>query len=303
MSKNSEQTPGAYRLRFRFWLAALALLLCAAPRVASAAETAEGDPLERWSVDPGDPAGHLPKPSELDARPVQAGYLLMDLVDLADSAVKAKNYPAAIKFYGAIAKLVPERATAYSKLCEVYAALKDREHALENCRIGMSKPGVDLNNAALLVSLLSDGPGSPNPTELAEIDEVIGHLKAQNMNPVSIAQVQCGVAVQLSDQGRLAECTKTLRDQAPDDVRTLSYAFSLAMLQGDYQEGDRLIARAKATGVRPEGIQKMELTLHALRFGWMRKLATIALPIALLLLLLVSLKPLVRRFGSSTARA
>ncbi|HEX3849482.1 MAG TPA: hypothetical protein VGF76_01745 [Polyangiaceae bacterium] len=278
----------------------IGLLLLLVP----AAVRAEDDPLDRWPVDQNNPVGSIPSSKELEEKPMQAGYLLMDLVDLADAAVKAKKYDVAAKDYEAIAQLVPERATAFSKLCEVYVLLDDRLRALDNCRQAMAKPGATVDDAARLARLLSDQDGAvPNPGEIAEANSVISHLREQKVDPVAVAQIQCDVASRLSDEKQLKECTSVLQAKAPNDPATVSYEFALALQQRNYSEGQRLLARAKAAGIKPDGIQKMETAVRSLRFAWLGRIGKILLAIGAFGALLFGAWSLMRRFGSQPAQA
>src|SRR5450432_2291711 len=284
--------------------AALGLLILAVPAgLRAQSEQAPADQTERWPIDPQHPDTSIPSTNELDNKPMKAGYLLMDLVDLADAAVKAKKYDEAVKEYDAIAKLVPERATAFSKLCEVYAAMGDTARALDNCTIALSKPGARVRDAALFARLTSEQPEGPSAAEVAELDQVIDHLKQENVDPVDIAQIQCGIAVRLSDERRLKDCTTTLQAKAPDDARTVSYLFALALQQGNYGEGQRLLTRAKAIGIKPDGLQKMESAVRTIRFAWLRKLGMILLGVGALGALQMAIRALVRRPASTPVQA
>jgi tetratricopeptide (TPR) repeat protein len=279
------------------------LLILAAPAgVHAQTQQAPTADTERWPIDPEHPDTSIPSTDDLDNKPMKAGYLLMDLVDLAEVAVKAKKYDEAVKEYDAIAKLVPERATAFSKLCEVYAAMGDTERALANCTIALSKPGARVRDAALFARLTSEQPEGPSAAEVAELDQVIDHLKRENVDAVDIAHIQCGIAVRLSDERRLKDCTATLQAKAPDDARTISYLFALALQQGNYGEGQRLLTRAKAVGINPDGIQKMKTAVRTIRFAWLRRLGAVLLGVGALGALLMGIRALARRSASTPVR-
>ncbi len=278
-----------------------ALLLVLLPAVARAQDQAEP---ERWQVDQQNPVGSIPSQKDLEEKPMQAGYLLMDLVDLADSAMKSKKYDVAAKDYQAIAELVPERAIAFSKLCEVYIAMGDRLHALDSCRAAMGKPGATVDDAARLARLLSDQEDAvPNPSEIAEANSVVEHLKQQKVDPVAVAEIQCDVASRLRDEKRLKECTSVLQAKAPSDPATVSYQFALAFQQRNYAESQRLLARAKAAGIKPEGIQRMETAVHSMRLDWLSRVGKLLLAGGAFIGLLVAVRSLFRRSGSQTAQA
>ena len=278
-----------------------ALLLLLLPGVARGQDQVEP---ERWQIDQSDPVGSIPSQKDLEEKPMQAGYLLMDLVDLADSAVRAKKYDVAAKDYQAIAQLVPERATAFSKLCEVYIAMGDRLHALDSCREALGKPGATVDDAARLARLLSDQEDAlPNPSEIAEANSVVDHLKQQKVDPVALAEIQCDVASRLRDEKRLKECTSVLQAKAPSDPATVSYEFALAFQQRNYAESQRLLARAKVAGIKPEGIQKMEAAVHSMRLDWLSRAGKLLLVAGAFIGLLVGGRSLFRRPGSQTAQA
>ncbi|HMJ12847.1 MAG TPA: hypothetical protein VK524_15605, partial [Polyangiaceae bacterium] len=70
-----------------------------------------------WPINPDDPLSSIPSAEELTKNALGFGYLLQDLSVEADKAIAAKNYARAEKFFLALAKAVPTRATAFAKLC------------------------------------------------------------------------------------------------------------------------------------------------------------------------------------------
>src|SRR5687767_14699882 len=59
----------------------------------------------------------IPERAVLDQDPAAAGLLLFDLLEQAELAEKQGDARAAARHYEGVARMVPERATAFSKLC------------------------------------------------------------------------------------------------------------------------------------------------------------------------------------------
>jgi hypothetical protein len=66
------------------------------------------------------------------------------------------------------------------------------------------------------------------------------------------------VGARTSNVAQLKECTAALTARAPNDPKTISYLWALAMADGRTGDADDLVRRASAAGVAPEDIQRMK---------------------------------------------
>jgi hypothetical protein len=262
-------------------LLALALALWTGP--ARAAEPASRAGLSEWPIDHADPMSSVPALQELNENPLQAGYFLMDLGEKADQAERAGRHLEAARYYLAIAKMVPERATGFAKACAAYQALGQLPEALEACAIALNKPGVRVEDYLRYSELVLAGPEPLTPDELSDLGSVVAHLREQGRTQAA-EKVQCEVAFRQEDRQRLSECSAALFKLAPNDPKTVSYQWSLALLEKDYAESQKLIARARTLGVKPEVLEKMAYVTSATIPFWRRTSLLLSLLAALAVL-------------------
>src|SRR5688500_614031 len=66
------------------------------------------------------PEKSVPTPAEALKDPLAMGQLTMELAHRAEQATNAKDPARAARYYVALAKAVPDRATAFSKACAAF---------------------------------------------------------------------------------------------------------------------------------------------------------------------------------------
>src|SRR5688500_1008803 len=118
--------------------AALGAFTLVAPAAAQPAEP-DSEPIAEAAPPPS-----LPSREELNRAPAATGLLLFDLLEQASAAEKSGDARGAVHAYEAIARAVPERATAFSKLCELQRALGERDAAIAACHRATGLPGSKL---------------------------------------------------------------------------------------------------------------------------------------------------------------
>jgi hypothetical protein len=218
-----------------------------------------------WPINPDDPVSSVPGPEELTKNPLGFGYLLQDLSVEADRALNAKNYARAEKYYLALAKAVPTRATAFSKLCAAYEVSGELEKALRACRVAAALEGVQVADYLRLVTLTLQVKDELSPKDIEEIDAVFAHLLQFKADPIAVARLKCDVATRLKDEQRLNDCVAVLTARGPDAASTLSYQWSLAVLRKDWNQASRLVERARALKLPPAAIHSMVQGTAALK--------------------------------------
>jgi hypothetical protein len=210
----------------RVWCLTLALgLILANVREAAA---------QRFLIDPNDPESSVPAIAELEAHPLDFGYLLMGLAEMADKALAEKEYPVAEKYYRALIKAVPAAATGYSKLCQVYQLMQQAEPAAAACRLAMGKPGATVADYQRFVQIVLDQPDAQlNPETIADVDAALEHLRSQNLGTAA-DELGCQLAMRLNDVGRLQTCIQSVRVNSPGDKRISVYEWTLAVTQESF---------------------------------------------------------------------
>lgn len=211
-----------------------------------------GRDLGQHAIDEQHPEDSVPTPEQALRNPLEMGYFLMDLIARADAATARGDHSAAVRYYRAMAKAVPERATAFSKLCQSYEALGDLTSARESCQKALGRSGVTTQDYARWVRLTLRQPGAPSASDVTEIDSVIGHLDTELAalpeGKLLAAELGCELAAKLEDEARLTRCTKQLAAVAPDDPRTFTYRWALALQKGELDVAEQTLVAARAKG-------------------------------------------------------
>lgn len=213
-----------------------------------------------WPVDHADPEASVPSSEQAMQNPLEMGYFLMDLIESADAATKRGDHAAAAKYYEAMIKAVPDRAVSYSKLCASYEALGNIEDAITNCKAALGAGGVTVEDFSHFVRLSLAKPGPIAPERVAELDQAIAHLGTQLEGPagrLASAHLGCELAARLEDTARLEACTGTLASIAPDDPKTITFQWALAMKEGAYDKARGLLERAEKSGMPEAGVDQM----------------------------------------------
>ena len=215
------------------------------------------------TIDDADPSAAVPAPAQQMKNPVQFGYLLMDLSDRADRAYTAKDFDRAARYYKAIIKAAPQKSVGYSKVCLSYMGMNDLEKAREFCHEALFHEGVAPLDFLRFLHLLLDTKKQFGPDEVAQADDVFSHLKEQKIDAQEVYQLQCDVALRVSDAKRMEECTKALAARWPDDPKTITYQWSFAVYKKDFATAEKLVQHAKTSAMPPEGVAKMEAATRA----------------------------------------
>ena len=248
----------------------LLTLTVAAPTAVLAAEPPAPPPgplisdrLSDLPIDESDPEKSIPTPEQANRDPLQFGYWLMDMASLAEEAEKKQDWRSAIRYYQALVKTVPDKSISYGKLCNAYERLGERDNGLRACRDALSKPGARGDDYSRYTRLLLDHPGAVTAAEQTEVADIIKHLRQDGTSPLNADEIQCFLGARMQDLEMLEGCVTALIAAAPDDPRTITYHWTLAMGKRQYDDAARLMERAKIAGVKPERISEMQAILKS----------------------------------------
>lgn len=262
--------------------------------------------LSQWHVDKRDPERSVPTPEQRDANPLEFGYFLMDVSDLAELALKRNDHKEAVVYFKTLVKAVPERAVSYRKACASYQVLGDWQNAIAFCKATLLKEGAYVQDFARFALLLLQMKPTFTVQDAVELDAVVEHLRTQMPNDGMADEIACDVALKLQDNKRLEACTNRLRVSAPDSAKTLTYEWAYALQRGDARAAQRIIQKAKQLGVPPTVIQNLEAGLtkfsQSRRWNWLRNRSAqlgIALSVAALAVMGAILARR-RRFAAAT---
>ncbi|HEY4013597.1 MAG TPA: hypothetical protein VGM06_09680 [Polyangiaceae bacterium] len=263
--------------------AALALTFLAVARSASAAEppasgantagvaaaaaanpsaVPSGNPsndLSEWQISDDLPEANIPTQAMQNKNPLEFGYWLQDLTSRGLKASDRGDHAQAIKYFRALAKAVPDRAVAFSKLCAEYAAAGHRDEAIATCSAALVRPGVRLIDYGQFVYVVLDKPGELSEKELAAVNDAVTHVREDpNGGADAAREFECDIAVKRRDAATLSACAAELSAKAPGGAKTQTYVWALAMVQGRYADARQAIERAKSTAIKPEAVDRME---------------------------------------------
>jgi hypothetical protein len=247
--------------------AALRALLCGAalgasvlvPAPAAAQQVAEeisGQVAEEAAEPPS-----LPSREELNRDPAATGLLLFDLLEGAAAAEKSGDTRGAVHAYEVIARAVPERATAFSKLCELHRALGEREAAIAACYRATGLPGSKVADHLRYVELLlGKPPGEPfDSRELDELRASFDHLRNEGVTGPELEVLECQFAVVLEELDPLQRCVERLRATLPSESPfRLTYEMSLALFQDDLERARAILREARQADMNAESLELME---------------------------------------------
>jgi hypothetical protein len=139
-----------------------------------------------------------------------------------------------------------------------YTAMSELVSAREACHEALFHEGVFPIDFVRYLHLLLDTKKQFGADDLQQADDVFAHLRQEKVDAQEIYQLECDVALRVSDAHRMEACTSALATSWPDDPKTITYQWSLAVYKKDFVTAEKLVQRAKASAMAPEGIQKME---------------------------------------------
>jgi hypothetical protein len=200
----------------------------------------------------------LPTTEQRDADPLNYGYFLMDLADKAQQAAEKHDYAAASKYWEATVLAVPDVALGYRRTCEMAEKAKSMVRAFRYCRAALGRQGVQLSDYEHYFALLQSSPEQLQPEQLADLLEISKHVRATPNGERLADAIDCEYGVRASDFAKLEACSKKLAALAPNDPKTITYQWALALGQERFDDARSLIERARKTSMKPEGIRAME---------------------------------------------
>jgi hypothetical protein len=214
------------------------------------------------------PESSVPPPEKRNAKPLEFGYFIQDLIALAVEAGRRGDHRAEAHFYRAFSMAVPDRSVGFSKLCEALEAAGDRQNAEAACRDALGRPGLEVTDYARFVRLVLAKPDPLTAADVEDITQIVAHLQSIPASRLSGTQLQCEYAMHVDDLALLKKCSEELSKAAPDDPKAVTFTWAAALRTGDKETAKRLIDRAKKAGIKPEGIRRMEQATSDLHFGW-----------------------------------
>jgi hypothetical protein len=206
------------------------------------------------------PESSVPSPEEALRDPIAMSNLVMELAHQAELSESKNDFARAARYYGALIKAAPDRATPYGRACLAYERAGMPSEALEMCRTAVGRPGATVADVEGFVRLtLASGP--LDPSKRADVEAIITHLAEQaGSDPaikLSVTDLRCQLAAKLEDSALLSTCSRELSALAPDDPRTFLYGAVLALHEEDWDGIEKLAADAEARGLPASAVESL----------------------------------------------
>jgi hypothetical protein len=224
-----------------------------------------GDLGTTFQVNDQDPLKDIPTPEQRNASPLEFGYYLQDLVARAETSYLHKDWAKAARYYEALARIVPDRAIVFSRLCEVYADLGRADIGVANCNAAVHREGALVADHLRLVSLSLQLP-KLSPKDVANVDASLAHLRShalpagappQGNLALQIELLACRLGVHLRDSKRLDACAASLKKLDADERLLVPFEWSAALINHDEAGASAVLERARALHFPPDSLAAM----------------------------------------------
>ena len=222
----------------------------------------------KFPIDDKDPLSSVPSKAELDAKPLDFGYLIMDLTERASHAAAKGDHQAALRYWQALAKATPDRGYAFAKLCETYETLGRWNAAVYSCSAVLERTGTTLKDYARYVGIVLSKKSDLTSAELAALDTVLAHLAQDEKGKGAVDELSCRIGVRTWDAKRLASCSAAITTHAPNHPNSIFFQWALAVARGEAEEARQLIGRASEVNVKAEELAFMEKETSKLAGRW-----------------------------------
>jgi hypothetical protein len=217
-----------------------------------------------FSINDANPEASVPSPEKQLDNPMAFSEFLQQLIERAQASTKNGAHTLAARYYAALTKAVPQRAYAFGKLCDSLAASGDRDNALTACRTALVREGATVGDFTRFVRLLLAKSDPLNASERKQVDVAIAQVAKQPKATIVTEKLRCELALHENDLPALGVCSAKLAVAAPNDPKTISYEWALALDRRDAPAARRLVERARRTGVHRDVVAKMQEATHAL---------------------------------------
>jgi hypothetical protein len=293
-------------------MASLALVTWSRPVIAQTTAAPRPTPssepniagLSKWPVDRNNPESSIPTPEQRDTSPLEFGYFLMDVSDLAEAMLKRGRYLDAIKYFKTLAKAVPDRAVSFRKICKSYQALGEWQNALNYCGIALSRLGVLDEDFERFARIALDMKPGLTQRDGQDLDAVAQHLRTQLPQSTLADEITCETGLKLKDNRRLKDCTDRLTVSAPNDPKTFTFRWAFALQRGDAVAARHILEEAKRKAIPPKMIRNMEEATvkyaSSMRWRWLSSRPVLLGAVLLILIAGVAASLVMRRRQTAT---
>jgi Zn-dependent protease with chaperone function len=184
-----------------------------------------------------------------------------DLFTQANEARDREELAEAERLYREVLDREPAFFHATRRLSGVVLAQGRRDEALALAREALAAEATPENQSAVIAALLGLGTGEATQHTAEERREALKHatalLKLPELDP-TLALTACAAAMANKDLGLLRRCVGRLQEAAPDEASTHYFAWFVAMQEGDFDEAETTLDRARELGLPEEVYARMK---------------------------------------------
>ncbi len=249
--------------------------------VARAEPSAGSDQLSEFKIDGTDPEASVPSVELQNSRPLEFGYYLQDLAAKAEKAAKKGDHASEARYYRALAAAAPTTSFPPRKLCDALEAAGDIPNAIVACRTALTRQASTVGDYLHFVRVVLASKGPLAPGEREELNVVLTHLTSEAQLGALPTMLRCEVALRFGDTPALEACSAELGKTAPNDPKTVSFQWALALRKHDRATALQLVARARGMGVSQDGVARMEQATRQMTWRLIGRCALLALGAAL----------------------
>lgn len=188
---------------------------------------------------------------------------ILDKVKAAEQHIETGDWKSAVAGYNEVVTTIPYFVKGWRRLCEGYSSLGMPVEGAHACRQVLASKEAGAWDRAMLVHHLLTGPDAGKPATLSESKNLAAEAIAQAPAERWGYDAQCEVALKTEDTAALHRCTQKLDELAPDDRKTLSLLWSLALKEQRLNDAELLIERAQRSGMDEPTLTRMRQTLQA----------------------------------------
>jgi hypothetical protein len=199
-----------------FRLAGIAVCLCVFALTSSARAVQPGDLETNFDIDDANPAKSIPTQPQRDANPLEFGYYVQNMVVRAESAFEKRDWGNAVKYYEALARIVPDRAVSFSRLCTAYAGLGKVDIAAANCGKALQLGGALVYDHLQFINI-SLSKKALSAQDIGDIQASLDHLRE---HVAKLAPPQTAGASASATAGASTSATPTPRVPPSDGERS-----------------------------------------------------------------------------------
>ena len=149
----------------------------------------------------------------------------------------------------------------------------DSAKAIDACGGALLRDGLRVGDYTHFVTLMLAKPGDLGEKDQAALAQVLGHMREEPAGREVVDELECQVGARTQNVSQLEECTANLTARAPDEVKTITYLWALAVAEKRFDSARAEIARARAAGVPGEPLAAMERTTTASQWSARERLA------------------------------